>query len=107
MNGVGGALYIQMCNAIASEAKDKKKHLRAHAVVIFPGVSKHGEDKQQFGMPADSDSSVHLGQGWVAIVLDTTKNNGDTYQFGSFENFDFTDMDAFVAKVFAEKNSSN
>eukprot|EP00946_MAST-07B_sp_MAST-7B-sp1_P003797 g3797.t1 len=100
MNGVGGSLYIQMCNAIACEAKDKKKHLRAHAVVVFPGVSKHGEDKQQMGMPAAPDSSVHLGQGWVAVVLDTTKENGDPYQFGSFENFDFTDMDAFVAKVF-------
>lgn len=100
MNGVGGAFYMQMCNAIAYEANDKKKHLRAHAVAIFPGVSKHGEDKQQMGMPAAPDSSVRLGQGWVAVVLDTAKKNGDTYQFGSFENFDFTDMDAFVDEVF-------
>ena len=102
-NGVGGALYKQMCYSIACEAKDKGKQLRAHAVVIYPGVSKHGEDKQQMGMPAEPDSSVHVGQGWVAIVLDTMKTNGDSYQFGSFQNFDFTDMDEFVAEVFERK----
>ena len=43
----------------------------ARAVVIFL-VSPNTEDKQQMGMPADS-SSVHLGQGWVAVVLTLRK----------------------------------
>ena len=62
MNGLGGAAYMHSMYALSSEVRDKKGKLRCSTAVVHMLVSKNGELQQQFGMPAEADSSIHLGK---------------------------------------------
>jgi hypothetical protein len=92
---VGGALYMQSNFAVAAEVRDKKAELRSSAAVVHILVSKNGETAQQFGMPADADSSIHLGKSFVAIALDAGAANGHCYELT-----DWGVCDAFVNRIF-------
>jgi len=96
LNGVGGQLYNHSVYAIAGEVNDKKGKLRVASAVVYMLVAKHGETQQQMGMPADADSSIHLGTGFVGIALDTEAENGKVYTWDSFDT-----MDKFVAERYA------
>ena len=52
-------------------------------------------------MPADADSSVHLGRGFVAIALDAAAENGTVYDWQSW-----APMDSFVGETLTKHAAS-
>ena len=100
--GVTGALYVQSNYAVAAEVRDKKGQLRSSAAVVHILVSKNGETQQQFGMPAEADSSIHLGKAFVGIALDSSAPNGHCYEL---TNFDV--VDSFVSNVYEGRSGKN
>lgn len=95
-SAMGGAMFTQATYAIASEVIDKKGALRAATVSVHMMISRLGEEAQQLGVPAESDSSVTFGRVFVATALDRDPEEAKLYRVGPLGG---EDVEALLTRI--------